>query len=411
MKISQWGLFALAIVIIESAFVPVAIETGGLQIGVVPLLFYTMLIGSVVGAFASYMDDKFRGFLSLFSRKMFLPMLTAGLLGYAVTLLLQNIGTIGTNPSISAIVWRSWIIMLAVLTPITLRQRVTKREFLGIGIGFISLYIVMTGGQLIGISAQEIPFIMILLLSGLAVTMSTLMLKMYNASTTGFNLLATLSSLLFTGILVFFYHANISISFSTSTLLSLVVLGVMDTGLAAILYYEVFKTFTNAFVSSFFLTVPFLTILLSSLLLHTPIEGYYIVAAVLLSIAILIISKDASKAPEYLKSKGIMEQMQIFDITSAFVNNRDPTINSYTTGSRRALAIKLSEKKFNNVEHRPIFQKRDCLAFTTDAPHTGTSGEEMEFINDIMGVKNGESVLVGMGETASIEGAFQDFVS
>lgn len=406
MDTKRKGFLVLAVLVLESVFVPIALDVGGLQIGVAPLLLYSLLIASGIGALASYLDDRGRGFVELFSRKMFLPMLAAGLLGYAATMLLQGLGTVGTNPSVSAVVWRSWVIMLAILTPVMLRQKVTRKEYLGIGLGMLSVYIVMTGGTLVGINAQEAPFIAMLLLSGFAMTVSTLLMKRYSASTTGFNLLAVLASLFFMAFFVFAYHLNISVSLSNSTILSILLLGVMETGLGAILYYEAFKRLNNAFVGGAMLSVPLLTVLFSAVMVGTPFAPYYIVAAALLGAAMFVLRDQPSEAPQHITSSDVLKGLWMFDITSAFVDNKSEEINGYIRGDNRALAIKIRDGTGSNAHDMEPHADESCFIFTDKKPHPRVSEQEILFIKEMMGVENGETAVIGIGDTSQIESAF-----
>ena len=406
METKRKGFLVLAVLVLESVFVPIALDVGGLQIGVAPLLFYSLVIATGIGALASYFDDHGKGFFELFSRKMFLPMLAAGLLGYAATMLLQGLGTVGTNPSVSAVVWRSWVIMLAILTPVMLKQQVTRKEYLGIGLGMLSVYLVMTGGTLVNINTQELPFIAMLLLSGFAMTISTLLMKRYSASTTGFNLLAVVASLAFMAFFVFVYHLNIAVSFSKSTILSILLLGVMETGLGAILYYEAFKRLNNAFVGGSMLSVPLLTVFFSAILIGTSLATYYIVAAGLLAVAMFVLRDLPSKAPQHITSSDLLRGVWMFDITSAFVDNRSEEINTYIRGDNRALGIKINERKAQYDGDISSYEGENYIIFTDKNPHPKVSRQEIEFIRGIMEIENGETAVIGIGNTPQIESAF-----
>ena len=414
MRLFQKGLISLAIVILESALVPICLEVGGVAIGVVPLLFYTSLISTITLIFFSYLDDRGRGFVALLrSKEMLIPMLVAGLSGGAIAQLLQNWGTIGTNPSVSAVVWRSWVIMIAVLSPIALRQRVTKRQYLSVALGFLSVLLIASNGQLLGMSASQLPFIAMLLGSGLMVAVSTLMLKRYNPSTSGFVLLASLASFVFSIPLMLVYGHGLALSMPLNALFSMLFLGVIDAGLGVVLYYHSFKTFSTAFTGSALLSIPFLTILFSFFLLGTPIEWYYVVAALVLGVAIFIAGSDAAKAPEHIKSKSEnpAEGLWIFDITSAFINNRAPEIYGAVQGDSKALAIRLGEAEFDEVTHGNIFDKYGCIAFTAADPHEEVKSEEIEYVREMMELGEHEDALICIGKPEHAERAFEEFMA
>jgi drug/metabolite transporter (DMT)-like permease len=411
MKMLHRGLLSLAFVILESALVPIALNVGGIAIGVVPLLFFTSLVSTITLAFISYFEDRGEGFFRILrSKKTLIPLLVAGFLGFGITQLLQNIGTVGTNPSISAVVWRSWVIMVAVLTPPMLKQKVTRRQYASVLLGFASVYLIASKGLVLSLNMQQLPFIAALLASGFALSLSTLMAKKYNATTTGFVLLASISTLVFSAPLTFFYWQAASLVFSANVILVILFLGVIDAGIGAVFYYHSFKTFSTPFAGSALLSIPFFTILLSYLLIGTPIEWYYLVAAIVLAAAIFVQGDQAITAPERTKSASTIDKMQIFDITSAFISNKDPLIYGAVQGSGRALAIKLERLKFDASRHTKIFDKNNCAVFTTASPHPAMLPEEVEFIRELMGLNQEEDALISIGYPKNIERAFGEFM-
>ena len=192
MKISQKGFAALLVVVLQAALLPIALQVGGSGIGIIQFLLYTSIIAAVTCITASYFDDRLNGFFSLFrSRKTFAIVLAAALLGYPITLLLFNIGVIGTNSSIGGIVWRSWVLMLAMMTPFVLKQRVSFKGIAALLIGFIGVSIAASNGGILSISAGELPYVLALLVSGFAIAASIVAVKGRNISTTGFVAFAT----------------------------------------------------------------------------------------------------------------------------------------------------------------------------------------------------------------------------
>src|SRR5574340_3561 len=142
MRTSQKGIAALAIIILQAAFLPIALQIGGQSIGIIQFIFYTSIIAAVVCLIASYLDDKWKGLSDLFrTKKTFVVATIAALLGYPITLLLFNIGVIGTNASVGVVVWRSWVLILAIMTPLALRQKVSVKSSAALAIAFVGIYI------------------------------------------------------------------------------------------------------------------------------------------------------------------------------------------------------------------------------------------------------------------------------
>ena len=141
----------------------------------------------------------------------------------------------------------------------------------------------------------------------------------------------------------------------------------------------------------------------------TPLQTYYLIAMALLAVGVLIQGRELINAPEYIK-KGIAEsQIQIYDITAAFVENYTEDICARIKRGERALAIKLQNGEYKNEAHGQIFGKRGCIAFTNTQPHKDVSKDEVEFINEILGYKGNEAILIAMGDQDKLEGAFGEF--
>jgi len=409
MKTSQKGIVALIIIILQAAFLPIALQIGGQAIGVIQFIFYTSLIAAAVCLIASYFDDKWKGLSDLFrTKKTFVVATIAALLGYPITLLLFNIGVIGTNASIGVVVWRSWVLILAIMTPLALRQKVSIRSVGALAIAFIGIYIIASNGSGLSISASELPYIIALIASGAAIAGSVIVVKGHSISPTGFVAFANILAVLFMLPIIAVYHTNLIIDIPTVAWLPILFMGIINSALASILFYQVFKIFKTTTVGNAMLVVPYLTIPLSYLLIGTAIQSYYLIAAVVLSIAILIQQRDGLHAPERIKSGYSTGKIQIFDVTSAFINNKSPIIKKQISGENRALAIELDIEKAKKFIGREI-KLGESLFFIHTRPHQDIRMEEIEFLKEILGVKAEHVALVGMGDPEKIETAFQEF--
>ncbi|MDE1869870.1 MAG: EamA family transporter [Candidatus Micrarchaeota archaeon] len=410
MKTSQKGVVALIIIILQAAFLPIALQIGGETIGIIQFIFYTSVIAAVVCLAASYFDDKWKGLYDLFSTKKTLVIATiAALLGYPITLLLFNIGIIGTNASVGVVVWRSWVLILAVMTPITLRQKVSVRSVAALVIALVGIYIIASSGSILNIGSAELPYIVALIASGAAIAGSVVIIKGYSISPTGFVAFANVVAVLFMLPIIAIYHAPLIMSIPNAAWLPILFMGVINSALASILFYQVFKMFKTTTVGNAMLVVPYLTIPLSYLILGTAIQGYYIIAAIVLSVAILIQQGDRLRAPERIKL--LQEQkMQIFDVTSAFIDNKSPIISKHISGENRALAIKLDIKKAK-LFIQGEFLLGESLLFIHTRPHRDVRPEEIDFLREILGLQSENIALIGMGQPEMVEKAFKEVLT
>ncbi|HVC57862.1 MAG TPA: DMT family transporter [Candidatus Acidoferrales bacterium] len=410
MRIVHKGAIALAFVAVELAFMTVLMSVGGGSIGVLQFLFFTLLVATAVSLLVSFAADRCAGLVKILrSRKTLAIMALVGVLDIGMAQLLLTIGSLGANPSVAGIVYRSWVIIMALLSPLVLSSKITLKQMLAFGLGFIGVYIVATNGSLVGVSASELPYIAAILGAAVCVALANVAIKRYNADTVGSVVVFNAASLVFSALLLVAYHQTPVFNMPIATLAAALFLGGITYGVGNILYMYSLKKLNQMLVGSATLAVPFLTVVLSFLLLGTQIKIYYIVAAAFVGAAIFIQYRASSLAPERVRSRNLVEQMQIFDITGAFTDTRSPTIEGMVNGGNRALAVKLDEGEYKSDDHNEIFERNGCVAFTDREPHKSVRPDELQFIRDMLGVESDQTVLIGLGNPDRIEMAFDEF--
>ncbi len=409
MRIIYGGLIALGLALMELALLPVLLSIGGNGIGVVPQLFYAFLIGSITSLVVSYATDRMKGLMKILrSGRFLLIIIVAGLLNNVISQLMLGVGTVGTNPIIAATIFRVWVIIAAMMVPIVLRQKVTKIQLLATAIGFVGIYLIATGGTFFSINASSMPYVIILLGSALCVVYPNLAMKKYNVDIFGAVAIFNIASLAFISAMAFATGTSVLVPLNESMITIILFLGIATYGIGSSLYYYALKTFGPLFIGNSILVVPFLTILLSAVILGTPVHLYYIAAAALLSLGIFMQQK-LSKAPEHIKRHSLADELRIFDVTSAFVNNRGEEISRLIEGDNKAFAIKINGHENFTREHGRLFDKYGCRAFTTREAHSEVRKKELDFVNGIMDAKPGETVIIGVGSADGLERSFSEY--
>ena len=412
MRTARKGMLALVFVIFESAFLTIALDVGGIGIGVVPLLFYTSIIGALCVLPISYFKDKFKGLSAILkSRKMLALLACAGLLDYAVSRLFLTLGTIGTSPSIGGIIFRTYPLLIAVMTPLVFRQKVSGRQLLALLLGFASVYLMLSNGSILTVDVPELPYVAMLLAAAMAMTLSMLIVKRYNASTSGFMVIANVSVFAVTLPLIFALHISLPVSFSLPALASILFMGGIESGVGALVFYYPYKVFSTSFAGNAMLAIPFLTVVLSSLLLGTPIKAYYIASAALLAAGIFIQGRESLSAPDTeveghfqerddtRHHRRVREQLQRGPVP--LHRWRGPC-----TGDKARRGV-----RYSGTRHGKIFSARNCIAFTDEAPHADAKKDEINFVKEMLGLEEGETALIGMGSPRALEDAFEEFTN
>ncbi len=414
MKMQNKAYIAIGIAAIELAITPILLTISGHAVSgqssllsTISLLFYVFIVGSIASLAISYKKDRMTGFLSIFAdRNTLILLLAAGLLNDAISQTLLGIGSIGTNPGIGAIIFRTWTIMVVILAPILLRNKVTKIQIAATILGFIGAYIIISNGTLLSINMQELPYVIILFGAALAVTFSNLIMKRHNADTVGTIALFNISSALFLGIYMLLTNQAPALAFTPINMFTIFFLGIVAYAIGSTLYFYSLRILGPMVIGNIILVIPFLTILLSSLTLGTPIKAYYFAAAAMLSAGIFI-QQRFTKAPEHIRLSKKRYGALIFDISGVFSNTKSSKISWYIMGNSRALCMKLN----GNIDYDKvgrISSKYGCLAFTTDKLHEGVDVDELNFIKEITGLKNNETALVGIGHANKVEQALDE---
>jgi len=402
------GGLALLFVVLQSAIVTIVLDIGGGSIGAVTFLFYANLAGALTMLSIMYYQDKCREFISIFKdRKNLLLLATMAFMIAVVAELLLVIGTIRTTPSISGILYRLYPIFIALLTPIVMRQKVSGRQYASLALGFAAVYIILSNGSLLTLDISELPAILMLVGSAITTAVPTLMVRKLNVGASVFMALSTIIAVIVFLPAIFVLHENPLPVFSISTILSIIFIGVIEFGIGGILYYYSYKRFNPSLTGAAMLCTPFLTVMMSYLTLGTPMRPYYFLAAGLLAIGAIVQNREFLNAPERIKShsKG---KGRIFDVTSAFINNKSPIISSHISGENRALAVELDIEKAKNFMNREI-RLGESLFFIHTRPHQDIRVEEIEFLKEILGLREEHVALVGMGNPEKIETTFQEF--
>ncbi len=406
MKKMSKGISSLLFVTSYSAIVPIALLVGGVGIGVVPFLMYASIMGTAIILVFMYRNDRLNGLVNAAKDWRNIALLSiVGVLAGAVSMSLLTIGTIRSTPSTAGIIYRTYPLMIAMITPLALRQRVSARQMLALVLGFVGVYIILSGGTLVKI--QDSTAVILLLGSAFLTAATTIFVKGRNIDSGLFMVVSNTATVLFFVPVILAFHINASLIPSYATLAALVFIGIVDFGIGGMLYYHTYKLLNPSFVGIGMLSVPFFTVILSFLLLGTPPHAYYFAAAGLLTAGMLVQGRELLGAPERVKTKKTKSNVQLFDVTSAFIENTHPHIYSHIRGGGRALAVKLNSASYQ--EHY-VKDNHGCVIFTNKNPPDSVRDEEIEFIEEIMGAGSDDVVLTVIGDAKAVEQAFADFV-
>ncbi|MDE1873554.1 MAG: DMT family transporter [Candidatus Micrarchaeota archaeon] len=406
MRIQVRGYVLLFSALMFTAITPIAYVLGN-GINPIALMLLVSLAGTLISFALSFVKGTLHHVKTYFTtRNGAFAILSFGILAYTLLSLIFSYVTHYVNADLVAVVYRSWPLMLILMAPVLMRERMTKYDGLGVIIGFSSLAVTLVGGTAISIPEQYLPFVLLLLLGAFFDAFVSGVSKKYNYELT--SSIFAYNAVSFTIFLpLALLTGSLSFSgFGASTALGVILLGAVQNVLLTFLFVASFRRVRTSIASNVFIVSPFFTMLLSALFLSTPIEPYYLVVAFGVAFGILIQHMQPRAANRVTKRRNLT----IFDVTGTFLDNPNPEISRCITGDGRAFAIRINKSSFDEQLHSQIFKSRYCLAFTNDAPHQDAQGEEMRLIGRAMALKRGEAALIGMGDPDELEAAFDEFL-
>lgn len=409
MDIKLYGYLLLFSALMVTAVVPIAYVLGS-NISPITLMLLVSLAGTIISFVVSYLKGTLKNVKIFFTTKNgLLAMLSFGILSYTLLSLIFSYVTHYVSADLLAVIYRSWPLMLILMAPFLLRERMTKYDAIGVIVGFSSLAVILLGGTSISLPLRYLPFVFLILLGAFFDAFVSGVSKRYNYELTSsifsYNLV---SFMLFLPLAILFGSFNFS-GFSSSTMIGVIILGALQNVLLTFLFVASFRTVKTSIASNAFIVSPFLTMLLSGIFLGTPIEPYYLVVAVGV-VAGIMIQRMQPRGSAYRSKAG---HITMYDVTSAFVNSRSERIYAAIRGESRALAFFVDTSRME-PEHRDALINRwhgwdgEVLMFTDKKPHADVQQSELDFIKDIVGAKDNHMVFVGMGDPAKVERRFTE---
>ncbi len=402
LSIRQRGYLFISIAMVELSLLAILSSIGASNIGTMQLLFFVFLIASLTSLFVVVCKRRTAALRNLLYDRRSLGILAfAGILNFAGAQLFLTMGVLGTNPVVVSIVLKLWPILLAVMIPFLVRTKVEWPQMVALLIAFVGVYIIITNGVFVSINAQELPFVGLIILSALCTAFSNAIIRGRNHDIYSEVFLFNLASLAFVAVLMPVLGVHLNLNMNMPSIISILFLGAITYSTGALLFFYTLRALNPLVAANASYSTPFLTMVFSFLILGTPFRAYYFYALVPIIGALVIQDRYSKRAARYVGA-GKRSTTTLFDVTGAFVDNTHPHINPYIRGSGRALAIKIDAVSYSGYDGK---DNCNCIVFTNRDPPPSVKKEEMDFIEDIMGVGPDELVLTAIGNAESAEQA------
>ncbi|MEM0086813.1 MAG: EamA family transporter [Candidatus Micrarchaeaceae archaeon] len=405
------GYILLSSIVVELAFWPIFFDIGSNALGMPLFLFYSFLISTAILGII-VIAKKRDGLKQIAKRKKtFYVLAVSGFLNAFLSAALLTIGITHTTASLAGVVYRSWPLLMVPFIPLVVRTKVNRYQVASLLIGFAALYIALTQGTLISVNYTYAPYIALLFIAALAVALSNVLIKSQNADVYAQNLIFDTVAAVSFFALVLATGAHFGGNFTLGAIAAILFTGGIAYSIGSVFFYYSLKALEPTIVGNAMLLVPFLTFAFSAVFLGEKIYLYYLILGMVVVGGIVIQRLAPEKVPERVpKNAGVMAT--IFDLTSAFVDNRDPEIYNHISGTGRALCVKGSAadayESLDFGRKREIAERYGCIMFTNRKPHPGVADSELRFIRDVLGIDEDDPLLVGIGEPSKVEEAIKD---
>ena len=408
--IRLYGYALLAGSLVLASSMPIAFKVGS-NIPVITLLFYISLIGTVVSFIAMIARGKHRelkGYIN--NRRQFSYLTLIGLLSFVALPLIMAYATHHVSADLAAVVFRTWPIMLVLMAPLVVREKITRWDVGGVAVGFAGLFATFVGGTAISIPLFALPFVGLLLLGAFSDALSSAVSKRFS-----YELTSSIFVYNFVALLVFLPVAvgTHSLGLSGITIpdiYAVLFLGVSGEVLQAFMFYESLRVLKTSVASNAYISSSFITMLLGAVFLGEAIRPYYIVIAMSV-VAGYVLLKLAPKARNtfIVRSGSRAHHISIFDVTGAFTNTSNRSIYNAVSGNGRALAfrsrISLSAEDAASLSS---ICGVGCIIFTDREPGANASKSEMNFIRDLLGKDDGGTIFLGIGDPDHVSEHFYE---
>lgn len=409
-KIKVYGYALLIGALLIASSNPIAFKIGS-GISVITLLFYMSIVGTVAAFFMMLAKKGTKQLKGMFkNRNLLFSLVISGALSFVISPLALAYATHYVSADLSAVILRTWPILLLLLAPFVIREKITKWELAGVIIGFAGLGATLVGGTAISLPAYELPFVGVVLVAALAEALSAAVSKRYNYELTASVFVYNVISLLIFAPLALYANAWQLPAITSSVLVSILFLGIFTEAIFAYAFYGGLRLVKTSIASTSFIICSFITMLLSAILLGEAVEPYYVVIAITVVAGVLVQKFAPKAAGNFITSKRKDNfPSALYDVTAAFVNTHNPVIMKTMKGNGRVLAF---STKFNEPiakVHKRLrgLGHKNLMLFTDKSDGVATQNE-IEFVREIVGCSDDELLVFGSGDPEETTEKFFD---
>lgn len=307
------------------------------------------------------------------------------------------------SASLATVVLRTSPLLMLLFLPTILKERLSKSQVVALGLAFIGLYIALTAGTFqLQVNTSDLPVIALVALGAASYALSSVLIKkyMFNMESAMFIFLCAVF-VLFTAL---FFLTGAQFTPITPTMLIVMIWVSLSNNIYGIYtYYVALRLFKTTLVTNLYFLSPFITFIFAYFLLGEAIRPYYLAIAGLVAIGIFIQKLDKVGGTYLTRKDRKMHNGVLFDITGAFSETGNAAISAAIGKGGRVLALKLAKTHKNKLDE--LVREGGYVEVFTDV-HNGVM-REASFIREVVGAKDGEMVVMKVGDTGEGEMFFE----
>ncbi|MCL4344731.1 MAG: DMT family transporter [Nitrososphaerota archaeon] len=401
MKRKTYGYLMLFVALLINSGITIAFKFAS-NISYIQLLFFISMTGTITSALLMFMEGTQGETKYYFTHpRPFALMAVWAILVYTLLELIFGYTTHYVSASLSAVIYRTYPLMLILMAPFILKERISRWDFVSVVIGFTGLIVVAAAGGGFLISSTAMPFILLLLVGAFFDSLGSAISKRYYydiySSVFMYNLLSFAAFFILaylTGNITFY-------GMSSNDWIAVLFLGVFQNVLLTYAFVGSFRVTNTTVASNLYLLTPFITIVLSYVLLREEMLVSYFIIAFTVIVGVMVHLKFSRKTTFIIKCG----EAEAYDVTPAFVGTRDRKLFESMRGEGRVLGIvvpngkaryrKREEEMVGRTSMRTVFPEDEnpFMVFTLKSEDVALKDDDIEFIADITGFNESKDLL------------------
>lgn len=409
MKGRTKGYAVLAAAVIASGAMPLAYSIGN-NTNPVQLAFLAALVGTLGSAALmvakgthTKLPDHVRKPRSLFQ---------FAFVGatYAVLMLIFAYTTHFISAALLSVVYRSWPLILLLIAPVMLKERMSRYGLAAVAIGFAGMAVALLGGTAVSLPLSSLPYAALVLVGAGMDAVAGAFQRGYKYEITSSLFLYNLFTLAVLAAVVPLSGVNVLAGIGTGDIAVVLILGLVQNVVMTLMFTNVIRTVKVELTANAMIAVPFITIVLGYLALRQAIEPAYLLIAACVTAGLVLQKLEPKQDADAYISKNTEGSggPVLFDVTTALAGVSSGAVYDYIKANGRAAALCMRARDPATLEayldavRRFNANSQEFMLMTNRDEEAKDYAEEFGMVKDAVGHGDDDLVVLGIGAPEAI---------